>query len=328
MSAAKILVLGGTRFVGRAVVASALARGHQVTLFNRGLTNPNLFPDTEVVTGDRTVSLEPLGGRHFDAVVDVAGYDPAVVELSVKALAATVDRYVYVSTLSVYADHDTAAGQREGARLLDPRPDTGPEDRYGANKAACEAVVTTAYGNGALIARPGLIAGPHDPTDRFAYWPRRVAAGGTILAPGDPADPVQYIDVRDLAGWCVEGCGQPWRGAYNIVAPPLPMADFMVACQAVTGVGAKLVWASGDWLHAHGVDPWMGVPLWVGAPGWSAANQVDASQAVGHTGLVARSTEATIADIWEWDTARGGPAPGQEGLTAQGEAALLAQLES
>jgi 2'-hydroxyisoflavone reductase len=303
-----LLILGGTRFVGRAVVDEALAAGHTVTLFNRGQTDPSLYPALETVTGDRTVSLslERLAGRRFDAVIDCAGYDPAVVSLSVAALRGAVDRYVFVSSVSVYADQSVP---------VDETADLLGDDSYGGRKAACEQVVLSAFGPQALIARPGLIVGPHDPTERFPYWPRRLARGGRVLAPGAPADPMQYIDVRDLARFLVE----PSRsGVYNVVGRPLPFAEFL---STMDSAAADLVWVSTPDLLAAGLDPWMGVPLWIGDPDAAAANLVDGSRAAA-AGLTTRPLAETAADVRAWDLARGGPAA--EPFTAEEELALLA----
>jgi len=302
----RLLVLGGTRFVGRAVVDAAVAAGHEVTLFNRGRTNPGLYPQLETVIGDRTADLSALQGRAFDMVVDVAGYDPAVVALAAKTFADS--RYVYVSSVSVYADQSIPPS--EGAATLD-------DDSYGGRKAACERAVQQVHGDSALIARPGLIVGPYDPTERFPHWPRRMARGGRVLAPGDPHDPVQVIDVRDLGEWLV---GAAAVGVFNVVSPPLPMIDLLAACRTETA--ADLVWVPSERLLAAGLDPWMGVPLWIGDPAWKAANLVDASRAR-VAGLTTRPVAETAADTLAWDVARGGPAPGTDPFPPEEEERLL-----
>ncbi|GIM95883.1 NAD-dependent epimerase/dehydratase family protein [Paractinoplanes toevensis] len=302
-----LLVLGGTRFVGRAVVDHALALGAEVTLFNRGQTAPGLYPQLETVLGDRTVDLSALAGRRFDAVVDCAGYDPAVVARSASALRDAVDRYAFVSSVSVYADQSVPPV--EGAPVLDG-------DSYDGRKAACEEVVLAEFGERALIARPGLIVGPHDQTERFPYWPRRFRRPGPVLAPGDPADPAQFIDVRDLAGWLV---GSPATGVFNVVAPTLQMDELLETCRAVAGGDQELVWVPTAELLAAGVDPWMGVPLWIGDPEWSAANLVDAGRAQA-AGLTTRPVAATVADVAAWDIARG---PVGEPLSPEDEKRLL-----
>jgi 2'-hydroxyisoflavone reductase len=304
----RLLVLGGTRFVGRAVVDHALNAGHDITLFNRGVTAPGLYPGLETVTGDRTVSLAPLSGRQFDAVVDCAGYDPATVRLSADFLHDSVERYLFVSSVSVYADQSVPPV--EGAARLS-------DDSYGGRKAACEDVIVEKYGDRALVARPGLIVGPHDRTERFSYWPRRMARGGTVLAPGAAADPVQYTDVRDLARFLLDSAA---AGVFNVMREPLPFGEFLDVCGEVAGVPAEVVWKSTAELLAAGVDPWMGVPLWIGDPQWSAANLVDTAKARA-AGLVTRPVAETVADVLAWDVARGGPA--EEPLSAEQEKRLL-----
>ncbi|WP_261559895.1 NAD-dependent epimerase/dehydratase family protein [Frankia tisae] len=318
-----ILILGGTRFVGRTLVEAALADGHQVTLFHRGQTNPGLFPTAETVLGDRTRDLSALAGRRFDLVVDVAGYDPPVVRRALDALRGRVGRYVYVSSLSVLADQSTP--QNEDGDLLELDDDTAPAKLYGARKAACERLVLGAFGAQALIVRPGMIVGPHDPTDRFAYWPRRFARGGRILLPGDPADLAQFIDVRDLAGWILRSAASGVGGVFNVTGRPLAFGAFFDACQAFADEPATAVWVSSERLIAAGVNPWMGIPLWIAAPGCEAINEVDVSRATA-AGLTIRPLARTLADTLAWDTARGGPAQGQEGLGEQEERRLLREL--
>ncbi|MFG2698298.1 NAD-dependent epimerase/dehydratase family protein [Kitasatospora sp. NPDC048407] len=317
-----LLVLGGTRFVGRAVVEAALAAGHQVTMFNRGLSDPGLFAEAgaETLIGDRTADLSALEGRRWDAVIDVAGYLPEVVQRSVTALGDRVGRYVFISTISVLADLSTV--QDEDGEVLELVEGLPPIQLYGANKAACERIVLDAYGERASIVRPGLIVGPYDTTDRFAYWPRRFRRGGRVLLPGDPADPTQFIDVRDLAAWIL-GCATEQRGGIHLVTGhSMPIGEFFTACQAVAGSDVETVWIGTETLLKAGVAPWMGVPLWNGDPDYAAANRSDISRALA-AGLTFRPLAETLADTLAWDTARGGPAPDKEGLSAAEEERLL-----
>ena len=309
-----LLVLGGTQFVGRAVVDAAVAAGHEVTLFNRGRTNPGLYPHLETVFGDRTEDLSALHGRRFDVVVDVAGYHPDVVSRSAEAFAATAGRYVFVSTVDVNADQSVPPV--EGAALRSPDEQT--DDQYGPHKVACEQIVEAAYGDRAFIVRPGYIVGPHDPTDRFTYWPQRVARGGRVLVPGDPDDPMQFVDARDLGAFIVAGAAG-LSGAYNVVRPPQPMAEFLDVCREVAESDASFLYVPGDRLLAAGVDPWEGIPMWIGEPGWEGANRVDAAKARA-AGLVTRPVAETVADTLAWDAARGVP---QIGLHPDDEARLL-----
>ncbi len=320
----RILVLGGTRFAGRAIVEAALGRGDTVTLFNRGITNHGLFPGVETVIGDRTEDLLPLGRREFDAVIDVACYDPATARVSAEALKGRVGRYVFVSTVSVYASQATTEAQLEDAPLAELKADVAdPLENYGANKALCEAVIREAYGERALIGRPGLISGPHDPTDRFPYWPRRIARGGRALAPGDAGDLTQVIDVRDLAAFLLDGIHRGRGGVYNLTGTPRPFGILLDLCRTATYSDAELTWIPTERLVAAGVDPGTGIPLWVGEPGYEAFNDVDSSRAVG-AGLSCRSLTETIRDTLAWDLGRGGPE--KEGLDPAEEARLLAEV--
>jgi len=315
-----LLVLGGTRFLGRAVVADALASGHRVSLFNRGLTNPGLFPEAEKLTGDRVSDLSALRKRSWDAVIDVAAHDPDAVARSLEVLGERVGRYVFVSTLSTYADHATTNAQREDAELLDLDRISEPSELYGARKAACERLVLEAFGARASVARAGLIVGPHDPTQRFVYWPRRMAVGGRVLAPGDPSDPLQFIDVRDLGRWLVLAAQGEWSGVQNVTGRPVAFGKFLEECRT-PGIDAELAWVSSARLLEANVDPWMGVPLWIAAPGWEAANRVDVSRALA-AGLRCRPLRPTIE--------ASGTESGSEGasvLRPEDEARLLGLAE-
>lgn len=245
--------------------------------------------------------------------------------LSAQALAGTAGRYVFVSTCSVYADQGSRAGQLEDAPVLELRDGLpGPAELYGPRKAAAERVVAGIYGDRALIARPGLIVGPHDPTDRFCYWPRRIARGGTVLAPGDPGDLVQFIDARDLAGLILDAVYGGLGGVFNLVGQPMPFGRFLADCKAATFSGAELRWVPSARLLAAGVSPWMGVPLWIGDPTLAGGlSDVDNGRAVA-AGLALRPVTETIRDTLAWDLARGGPQPGTEGLAGHDEQRLLA----
>jgi len=322
----RILILGGTRFLGRAITDAALGRGDTVTLFNRGISNPGLYPGVETVIGDRTADLSPLDGRDWDAVIDVAGYDPQVVRRSAETFAERTARYVFVSTVSVYASQATTEAQLEDAPVAQLTPGaTSLEETYGPNKARCEQVVREVYGDRALIGRPGLITGPHDPTDRVPYWPRRIARGGRVLVPGDPGDLVQFIDARDLAAFFADACHTGRTGVFNLTGTPVPFGIFIGLCMTASYSGAEPVWVSTEPLVAAGVDPGMGIPLWIGEPGYDAFNNVDSSRALA-AGLVVRPVVETLRDTLSWDLARGGPAPDKEGLSRTEEHRLLGEL--
>ncbi len=315
----RALVLGGTRFLGRALVDALLAAGHEPTLFNRGLTQPELFPEVEKLRGDRSSDLSALEGREWDAVLDVAAYFPHEVRRSSEALRGHAGRYVFVSSVSVYADHSVPQNEQAAVAELVPgdEEDDGPET-YGARKAACERIVVEAFGDAALVVRPGLIVGPHDPTGRFTYWPHRVARGGDVLAPASPEYAVQFIDVRDLAEWMVRAATSSLGGTFNATGQTMPLGDLLAECIRVTESDARLVWVPSDRLLEAGAEEWMGVPLWIVSPGWEAVNRVPVTKAVA-AGLTFRPLADTIRGALE----EADPVDGV-GLTPERERELLA----
>lgn len=298
----KLLVLGGTRFLGPALVEAARARGHALTLFNRGKTNPGLFPDVEQVHGDRDGQLQGLAGRRWDAVIDTSGYVPRVVRQSAELLAPSVERYLFVSTISVY-DESMPAGSDETARLA-TMPDPTSEDvraHYGALKALCEQAVEAALPGRALSIRPGLIVGPGDGTDRFTYWPVRLDRGGEVLCPGDGTDPVQVVDVRDLAAWTIEMAERRETGAFNAVGPAsrLTAREMIEACRP-PGSGARLAWVPWAFLEKHKVEPWSDMPVCIPAAGEGGGlSQVSVARAVAR-GLRFRPVADTARDTLAW----------------------------
>lgn len=295
-----LLILGGTRFVGRHLTEAALAAGHRVTLFNRGRTNPDLFPQAEHVQGDRGRDLSRLGGRRWDAVIDVNGYLPKDVRASAQRLAAAVERYVYVSTISVYADWKTP-GMTENAPLEQPKPgdedlDEVPSRGYGRLKALCERVVQEAVPDRALIVRPCIVVGPWDPTGRFTYWVERTARGGEVLAPGRPGRPVELIDARDLADWVVSMAGRRETGIYNATGPRdlLTMEGMLHACRDTLGSDARFTWIPDDFLEDRGVR----LPFWL-HEGKHGYNLTDHTRAV-EKGLTYRPLADTVRDVHAW----------------------------
>ena len=317
----RLLVLGGTRFLGRALVEAALERGHEPTLFNRGRTNPGLFPGVEKIHGDRAVDLSPLDGGEWDAVLDVATFLPRAVRRSVEALQSCVGRYVYVSSISAYADLSTPAVEGAPLAELDDR-DAEDVEHYGALKAACEGIVAEAFGDRSLVVRPGLIVGPHDPTDRFTYWPRRVAEGGSVLAPAPPDQPVQFIDVRDLADWIVAATEDDLDGVYNATGDAVTFEQLLEECRRVSG-DAEIVWVPSERLVAAGVGEWMELPLWIVAPEYAAMHGTDVTKAK-RAGLRFRPLRETIADTLAWDAVRETPRAEGVGLAPERERELLA----
>jgi 2'-hydroxyisoflavone reductase len=318
----KLLVLGGTRFLGRHLVEAALARGHEATLFNRGRTAPALFAGLERLRGERDGDLEALRRRCWDAVVDTCGYLPRVVRRSAQALRDGVGRYLFVSSISVYADASRPGQDEQAARALLPAADC--EDlasHYGALKAACEDEVQAAFADRAILLRPGLIVGPFDPTGRFTYWVRRVARGGAVLAPPSPDYPVQFIDVRDLAGWMLDLIEQGRSGAFNASGPaePLAFGAFLDLCRSALGAQAQFVWPDVRFLEQHGVEAWTDLPLYAGEDG-RGLNAVRLERALA-AGLRLRPPAQTCIDTARW--AGDAPLPEGVGLDAQREAALL-----
>ena len=301
-----LLILGGTGFLGRHLVGAALGEGHRVTLFNRGLSGPDLFPEVETIKGDRDGDLSSLRGRRWDAAIDTCGYVPRVVRASAGLLADAVDHYTFVSSISVYSDA-IEPGADEGApveELDDPTVEVVTGETYGALKALCERAAEEEMPGRVLGVRPGLISGPHDPTDRFTYWPRRVAAGGEVLAPDRPERRVQFIDVRDLAAWTVEMSAEQKTGTFNATGPDheLQMGRLLEECKGSSGGDAQLVWVSEEFLEQHGVEPFTELPLWV--PRESGAMlAVDCGRAIG-AGLTFRPVPETIRDVLAWDSSR------------------------
>lgn len=298
-----LLILGGTGFLGPHLVEAALARGYQVTLFNRGRTNPGLFPTLEKLRGNRDGDLKALHGRKFDAVIDTSGYVPRIVRASAELLAPAVKQYVFISSISVYANF-AKKGVDEShtlAKLTEP----GSEEvrkHYGPLKALCEQAAEKAMPGRVTNIRPGLIVGPRDPTDRFTYWPVRIKRGGEVLAPGDGKTPTQYIDVRDLAEWTIRMVQTSSAGVYNAVGPqqPLTMASLLEACKRTSSSDAKLTWVDAKFLATHKVAPWMQLPLWVPPEGdYLGFGTVDNRRAVAK-GLRFRALPDTISATVAW----------------------------
>ncbi len=314
----RMLVLGGTAFLGRHIVERALARGHDLTLFNRGRTRPELHPDVEKLRGDRDGDLAALAGRSFDAVVDTSGYVPRIVRETITALG-EVGHYTFVSSISVYADASTAPTEDSPvAELAEPTEDW--RSAYGELKADCEDVVCEAF-PGAFIVRPGLIVGPWDPTGRFTYWPQRLADGGRVLAPAPPEAAAQVIDARDLAAFVVSAAERGLSGTFNAVDRPTTRAELLATCNRVAGAEAELVWVDGEFLAAQGVGEWLELPLWVHSAELAGLLAVDPARAFA-AGLETRPLADTVRDTLEW--VGSGEAPVTEaGLARAKEERLL-----
>src|SRR5687768_10170957 len=327
----KILIIGGTRFLGRHLVDSARTRGHEVTLFNRGKSNPTLFPQLETILGDREHDLDKLAGRAWDAVIDVAGYVPRIVRLSASNLEGSVGRYVFISSVSVYASF-SKIGINESdpvGKIEDESFEEITGESYGPLKALCEKAVQDIYGERALVIRPGLIVGPDDPTDRFTYWPVRVARGGDVLAPQKPDVPVQIIDVRDLSNFIIKLIEENASGIYNATGPDyeLTMGAMLKTCKQVSKSDTKFKWASVEFLTEHKVEPWSDMPVWIPNVEQDAGfSRVDISKAI-KAGLTFRPLEETVRDTLEWAETRPSDREWRAGLSAEREAKVLAALK-
>ncbi len=322
----RILIIGGTVFLGRHIMEAARAGGHEVTLFHRGQHPLALAEGVGEILGDRNADLSALAGGPWDAVIDTSAYVPRQVRAMTAALAGRVGRYVLISTISVYGD-DLPAGATEAtpvATLTDPTTEEVTGETYGPLKALCEAAASEGMPGQTLIIRPGLIVGPYDASDRFTYWVRRVARGGEVLAPDGPEYVTQFIDVRDLAEWTVRMVEGGATGTYHATGPgqPLPLGEVLAACQAASGGTGHVTWVSEAFLAEHAVGAYVEMPLWVPSEA-VGFNRVDCGRAIG-AGLTFRPVAETVRDTLAWDQTRQPDVPLRAGLSAEREAALLA----
>jgi nucleoside-diphosphate-sugar epimerase len=287
----RLLVLGGTVFLGRHVTAEALRRGHDVTLFHRGRHGAELFPGTEHVLGDRSGDLAALRGRAWDSAIDTSGYEPDDVA---RSSALDLGHLVFVSTCNVYP-----------AWPAEPVDEDSPVwtegDDYGPLKAACERAARDAMPGRVASVRAGLLCGPHDNILRLPWWVQRIAAGGEVLAPGDRDRTVQLVDARDLAGWMLDLAERHVAGAFNGTAPPgrTTMREALEAAVEATGSGARLRWVPDDLLVAHEVEPWDELPLWI-PPDTGAGTWAVGTERAQAAGLRCRPVAETVADTWAW----------------------------
>jgi nucleoside-diphosphate-sugar epimerase len=303
----RILVIGGTRFVGRAFLDAAVERGHQVTLFHRGESEPDGLAAAEHLHGDRDGGLDVLQGRTWDAVLDTCGYVPRVVRESAELLRDAAGHYAFVSTLSVYPDEVLRGANEDTPVHRPPFPATEKitGESYGPLKVACEEAVREVFGDRSLIVRPGYIVGPHDPTDRFTSYVRRASEGGEMLAPGPPDAAVQVVDARDLGTFVVDRIEANDPGVYGVVGPgePASMRDVLEASREAAGADTTFTWVAPEFLARLGeeVEAWL--PIWDVQLG---VHEFDMSRAVG-AGLRHRPLADTVTDTLAWDRARGMP---------------------
>ncbi|UCF39426.1 MAG: SDR family oxidoreductase [Acidobacteriota bacterium] len=300
----RILILGGTGFIGPHQVRYALDRGHQLTLFNRGKTNPHLFPEVEKLRGDRNDDLESLRGGQWDVVIDNSASIPRWVRQSTELLRESAAHYIYVSSISVYSDN-SIIGMDETApvgTLDDPTVEEITGATFGPLKALCEQEARRVFGERCTVIRPGLIVGPGDRSDRFTYWPVRIDRGGEVLAPGNPTDPVQIIDARDLAQWMIRMAEGPTAGTFNATGPGslLSMAEMLYGIRAVTSSEVSFTWVDAAFLSEHEVQPWADMPVWVPpTEGMEGFSRVDCSAALSQ-GLTFRPLAETSRDTIDW----------------------------
>jgi 2'-hydroxyisoflavone reductase len=308
----KVIVLGGTGFFGPHLVEALLAKRHEVTLFNRGKTNPQLFPNLEKLQGDRDPNkgegIKALEGKRFDACIDNSGYFPRMVKASAETLAKNgLKQYVFISSISAIAEEAMEKGNVDEtapvAKLEDPTvEEMGAQFQYyGGLKALCEQAAEAAMPGKTTNIRPGLIVGPGDPTDRYTYWPVRIDRGGEVLAPNCPEAGVQYIDVRDLADWSVKMIEDGHVGIYNAVGPKhkLTWTAFLYGCKGATTSDARFTWVDEPFLLEQGVGPWMELPLWIPTEGKSDSNRVNNEKAIS-VGLTFRPAAVTAKDTIDW----------------------------
>jgi 2'-hydroxyisoflavone reductase len=324
----RILIIGGTSFVGRHIARAAVDAGHDVTLFHRGRTGAGLFPEATHLTGDRNADLSALADGRWDATIDMCAYFPRQVRSLAGALDGRGGRYVFISSVSAYSpsvprNYDESAPLAE---IADPEAETDVTgENYGPLKTACERLATELFGPDTTIIRPTYVIGPYDITYRFTWWVDRIARGGPVLAPGDPADPIQLIDAADMATWIVSLLEKSVTGTFHAVspAPPFGYGQMLEAIVAEVGPpGTELVWVPGEFLLAHDVDG-AAMPLWAGGEG-DADNMSTADPAAAFaTGLSPRPLRQTIADIRAEDRVPGTGRPGI-GIAPEREAEVLA----
>lgn len=312
-----LLILGGTRFVGPHFIEAARAHGHSISIFNRGRTNVGRVQDVEVLNGDRNGQLDALNGRKWDAVLDTSGYVPRHVRLSAQLLADNVAHYLFVSSVSVYASlakpNDEASPV---GKLADERVEKVDGETYGPLKALCEQAAEKAMPGRVTVLRPGLIVGPDDNTDRFTYWPARVARGGEVLAPNSPADRIQIIDVRDLAAFTLRSVEAKTLGTFNLISSPgrFTMGGLLDACVKAAANDASATWVPADFLAAQKVEGWSDMPVWVNAVGEEAGFADTSVERAKQAGLTIRPMIETVRDTLAWHRSR--PAEQQSKLKA------------
>lgn len=332
----KLLIIGGTIFLGRAIAESALQAGHLVTLFHRGKSCPDfVLEGAEILHGDRTESFEVLADREFDAVIDTCGYVPRHVRFSAESVRSRTDKYVFISTISVYASNATVNDESSMCAVLpDPTTESVTGETYGGLKALCEEEVRSVYGERALIIRPGLIVGANDPTDRFTYWLLRSGQAqrnsGIMLVPGNEKSSWQWIDARDLADWILHCLAHSFTGTYNATGTPILVAEMVRAAKLIHGYSEHDApvprFISDEELLLKNAQPWSEIPMWVpdSLPEFAAFHKTSIQKALDH-GLRFRSMQETFSEIISWAQRRGSAYQLRAGFSEEREAELLAK---
>ena len=330
----KVLLIGGPRFVGYALTEALLEKGHEVTFFNRGKTNPDLFPDVEKIRGNRDGEIANIGNdQKFDVVIDTCGYVPRVVKQSVDFLRDKTSYYVFISSISVYSATKLVPKLTEEAEVFELEDKTTeeimkPPNNYGGLKVLCERVVQEVFGDKAVIIRPGYIVGPNDPTHRFTYWPVRIRKGGKMLAPAQQPSNMQFVDARDLAEFTVGLLEQKKSGVYQVTGPnkTYDFRTMLEEINKIVGSKADFQWASTTWLEEQKVKPGEDLPLWDPSEEDQALMDVNIEKAV-KDGLTFRSLKETVKDTLEWyDKINGDTKEWRVGLDQQKEQELVKKL--
>jgi len=321
----RVLVLGGTRFLGRHIVNELALRGHRVVCFHRGETTCELPEGVREIHGDRNADLRAADAERWDAIVDTSGYRPEQLE---RSLELRTGRYLFVSSASAYADM-SAPGVTEEAPTIEAFDPSDEAQSYGGNKAACERLVLVRYPHDAIVVRPGLIAGKWDPTGRFTYWCTRMLRGGRVLAPGKPNRSIQFIDAADIARFTAHALANDVTGVFNTVGPARPatmeqlLSDAARSAAEYAAPPSTLVWADDDFLRANGVEEWSDLPLWIASPQYRGLLQLSNAKALA-AGLRLRPAAETVRSVLDWIKETGAQTP--VGLPTVRETELLAKL--
>ena len=322
--------LSGRGFLGRFIVEEAIKSGIEVTLFNRGKTNPELFPEVETIIGDRDGGLDGLKGGQWDAVIDTSGYFPRVVAQSAKLLSENVGHYTFISSLSVYKDF-SKPGLREDAPLAtlkDPSAEEITEETFGGLKALCEEVVQEEFPGNSLIIRPGLIVGPFDGSDRFTYWVHRVGKGGQMLAPGSGSSPIQFIDIEDLARWILNMAEAAKTGVFNATGPQkaLTMRTLLETCKSSLKSNVKLIWVGDSFFEKGELRDWSVLPLCIPDTDSHMFGffQINCDKAYS-SGLNLTPVNETIVRTYEWSQSRADDYEWIAGMSKERESEIIKQ---